>query len=118
MGYNYSIYLMAGMPYLLLASVGGFFVYLGLRNKPTTDDPLQAGDGGASPPPGLPDGFDKPFGPPPAGDGGIPCPPSIDEGSQPVRSPPRPPRGWPTSASSTRSRPCPPTMRRPPRKPR
>ena len=59
MGYNYSIYLLAGMPYLLLGSVGGYFVYLGLRKKPPTDDPLQAGEGGLSPCP----------------------PPSTDEGS-------------------------------------
>jgi hypothetical protein len=81
MGYNYSIYLMAGMPYLLLAVAGSLIVYLGLRKNHATNDLFQAGDRGASPPPGLPDGIDKPFGPPSAGEGGISCPPSTDEGS-------------------------------------
>jgi hypothetical protein len=49
MGYNYSIYLMAGMPYLLLVSVGGFFVYYGLRKKPAADPPPQGGAEGLSP---------------------------------------------------------------------
>jgi hypothetical protein len=33
-GYNYSIYLMVGMPYLLLGAVG-LFVYRGMHRKPS-----------------------------------------------------------------------------------
>ena len=52
MAYNYSIYLMAGMPYPLLAAFG-LLVYLGLRQNATAQqrasgDPLQAGEGGDS----------------------------------------------------------------------
>ena len=52
MAYNYSIYLMAGMPYLLLGAFG-FMVYLGLRHNGHVEDqapgdPLQAGEGGNS----------------------------------------------------------------------
>ena len=52
MAYNYSIYLMAGMPYLLLGAFG-FLVYRGLRQSAPVEhqasgDPLQAGEGGDS----------------------------------------------------------------------
>jgi hypothetical protein len=52
MAYNYSIYLMAGMPYLLLGAFG-FLVYRGRRLNSAAEqqapgDPLQAGEGGNS----------------------------------------------------------------------
>ena len=54
--YNQSIYLMVGMPYLLLATVG-FLVYRGLRKRPPGDPgrplsgaPDEQGAGSCSPP--------------------------------------------------------------------
>jgi hypothetical protein len=53
MGYNYSIYLMAGAPYLLLAGFG-LLVYRSLNKtaaleQHAADDPPQDGAGGLSP---------------------------------------------------------------------
>jgi hypothetical protein len=39
--YNMSIYVMAGMPYLLLVGVG-LFVYRGLKRKAAADERLEA----------------------------------------------------------------------------
>jgi hypothetical protein len=79
MGYNYSIYLMAGAPYLLLAGFGGL-VYCSLRRKAALEQQTSLN---ASPslPTDLPPDHGKPFGPLPAGEGGSSCPPSIVEDS-------------------------------------
>ncbi len=55
MGYNYSIYLMGGMPYVLLAGFGSL-VYFSLRRKaaleqPFTNTPLPPGEGVSPCPP-------------------------------------------------------------------
>ena len=49
--YNYSIYLMVGMPYLLVAAVG-FFVYRGLRRKAQAERAAARAAEGAAPPAG------------------------------------------------------------------
>jgi hypothetical protein len=76
MGYNYSIYLMVGAPYLLLAGFGGL-VYCSLRRKAAIEQQTSS----PSQPTDLPPDHGKPFGPLPAGEGGSSCPPSTAEDS-------------------------------------
>ena len=71
--YNHSIYLMVGMPYLLLGVVG-YLVYRGRKQQPGGEPPLPAGGG-----------------PGPGGQGELPCPaPSAGERSSDPPSPPGP----------------------------
>ncbi len=79
MAYNYSIYLMAGAPYLLLAGFGGL-VYCSLRRKAALEQQPSL-NGGPSLPTDLTPDHGKPFGPLPAGEGGSSCPPSTVEDS-------------------------------------
>jgi hypothetical protein len=51
-GYNYSIYLMAGTPYLLVAGLG-FGVYRNLKRKALLDQELLRLEDGKTPPSGA-----------------------------------------------------------------